>query len=167
MTTSTFSTPKAKLRFIAISAIAALVAASAAHASSLLTIPVWAMFMGWVAYYTRGHSGRDGLVNYACLALGMVFGLVAAASIGALVPSLGALALPAVVLVVAILVVSLRASPVFNNVPAYFLGMIAVFAAHAKPTVEAFAELGLAGALGSFAAWFAATWQKRLVAQDL
>ncbi|MBJ7437969.1 MAG: DUF1097 domain-containing protein [Sphingopyxis sp.] len=154
-----------KLRFLAISAAAALTAASAAHVTTLIAVPAWAMFMGWVAYYTRGHSGRDGLVNYACLALGIALGLIAVMALGALAPTFGAFALPSVVLVVATLVVSLRAMPVLSNIPAYFLGLVTVFASHAQPTLAALAELGLAGAIGSFAAWFASGWQQRLASR--
>jgi len=47
------------LRFHAITLIAAVVAAFAATSSASLGWPVWAMFMGWVAFYTRGHfKGR-------------------------------------------------------------------------------------------------------------
>jgi hypothetical protein len=154
-------TAAGKLRFLAISVAAALTAAAAAHASTLLAIPVWAMFMGWVSYYTRGHSGRDGLVNYACL-LGIVLGLLAVMAVGVLAPSLGSFALPIVVLMIATLVVSLRAMPLLSNIPAYFLGLITVFAAHVQPGLCVLVELGMAGAIGSSAAWFAACWQKKL-----
>jgi hypothetical protein len=162
---STASHPTGKLKFLVISAAAAVTAASAAHVSTLIAVPPWAMFMGWVAYYTRGHSGRDGLVNYACLALGIGLGLIAVMAVGALAPSFGTFALPVVVLLVATLVVSLRAVPVVSNIPAYFLGLVTVFAAHIQPTVYAMAELGSAGAIGSFAAWFASRWQQRLAAR--
>lgn len=165
MTASTVSTapiPTGKLRFLAISAVAALTAASAAYFTTLISVPAWAMFMGWVTYYTRGHSGRDGLVNYACLALGICLGFVAVMAVGTLAPNFGTLALPVVVLIVATLVVSLRAVPLLSNIPAYFLGLVTVFAAHVQPTLYAFAELGSAGAIGSFAAWLAARWQRRL-----
>ena len=162
---STAPAPTGKLQFLAISAAAAVTAASAAHVSNLIAVPAWAMFMGWVAYYTRGHSGRDGLVNYACLALGIGLGLVAVMAVGALAASFGTFALPVVVLIVATLVVSLRAVPVLSNIPAYFLGLVTVFAAHVQPTLHAMAELGSAGAIGSFAAWFASRWQQRLASQ--
>lgn len=162
---STAAVPTGKLRFLAISAAAALTAASAAHVTTLIAVPAWAMFMGWVAYYTRGHSGRDGMVNYACLTLGIGLGLIAMIAVGALAPSFSTFALPIVVLVVATLVVSLRAVPVLSNIPAYFLGLVTVFAAHVQPTLYAMAELGLAGAIGSFAAWFASRWQQRLASQ--
>ena len=149
-------------RFLTIGAIAGLVAAAAAYLSTVTAVPVWAMFMGWVAYFTRGHSGRDGLVNYLCLALGLLVGFGAAAALGALGPVLAGLTLPVVVFGVGLLVVSLRALPALNNVPSYFLGVISVFAAHAAPTLEAFAELGGASALGSIAAWLASTVQARV-----
>lgn len=155
-----------KLRFLAVSAAAALTASSAAHTSTLLEVPVWAMFMGWVTYYTRGHSGRDGLINYACLFLGIALGLLAVVALGVLAPNVGSLALPLVVLMVATLVVSLRAMPIFSNIPAYFLGLITVFAAHVQPTITVLAELGLASAIGSFAAWFASRWQQRLTTRS-
>lgn len=149
-------------RFLAFGAIAGLVAASAAHLSATAAIPVWAMFVGWVAYFTRGHSGRDGVINYLCVAAGIALGLGATAALGLLGPVLGGFALPVVVFMVAVLVVSFRALPALNNIPSYFLGLISVFAAHAPPTLEAFAELGGASALGSFSAWLAATAQAGL-----
>jgi hypothetical protein len=146
-------------RFLTIGAAAGLVAAAAAYLSTVAAVPVWAMFIGWVAYFTRGHSGRDGLVNYLCLALGLLVGFAAAAALGMLGPVLAVFALPVVVFSVGLLVVSLRALPALSNVPSYFLGVISVFAAHAAPTLEAFAELGGASAIGSIAAWLASTVQ--------
>lgn len=149
-------------RFLAIGAVAGVVAAAAAHLSTLAAIPVWAMFMGWVAYFTRGHSGRDGLVNYLCLALGLLVGFGAVIALGLLGPMVGGFALPITVFGVAVLVVSLRALPALSNIPSMFLGVVSVFAAHAAPTLEAFAELGGASAIGSFAAWLASAVQGRL-----
>lgn len=149
-------------RLLAVSAIAGVVAAAAAYLSTLAAVPVWAMFMGWVAYFTRGHSARDGLVNYLCLALGLLIGLAAAAALAVLGPVLTAFTLPVVVFSVGMLIVSLRALPVLSNIPSYFLGVISVFAAHAVPTLESFAELGGASAIGSLAAWLASAVQARV-----
>jgi hypothetical protein len=151
------------VRFLAVGVVAGLVAAAAAYLSTVAAVPVWAMFMGWVAYFTRGHSGRDGLMNYLCLAIGLFIGFGAAASLGVLGPVLGPFTLPIVVFGVGLLVVSLRALPVLSNIPSYFLGLITVFAAHAAPTVEAFAELGGASAIGSFAAWLCSAVQAKVV----
>lgn len=157
--------PSGLVRFLAFGAAAGVVAAAAAHISTLAAVPVWAMFMGWIAWFTRGHSARDGLVNWICLAIGIGIGFGAAALLGLLAPVLGDFALPFVVFAVAISVVSTRILPVLSNIPGYFLGVVSVFAAHAAPTLAAFAELGGASAVGSLAAWLASTVQARIVRQ--
>ncbi|UUZ70066.1 DUF1097 domain-containing protein [Polaromonas sp. P2-4] len=141
---------------------AAVTAALAAGLSATLALPVWAMFIGWVAFFTRGITARDGAVNAVCVALGLGFGMAAALGLGALGPSLGALALPLVVFAVAVVVVSLRAAPVFNNMLCYFLGLIAFFASHQPPSLAAFAGLASAVVLGSLAAWTAHALQQRI-----
>jgi hypothetical protein len=120
------------------------------------------MFVGWVAYYTRGLTARDGLFDYLCSVLGVAIGMAAAAGIGLLAPVLGAAALPAVVLVVAMVVVSMRQAPGINNVLSYFLGLIGFFALHQDPSLTGFAALAGAMALGSTAAWLAQTVQRRI-----
>ncbi|MCY1556352.1 hypothetical protein D9M68_930920 [compost metagenome] len=72
------------------------------------------------------------------------------------------LALPVVVFVVAMIVVSLRAAPLMNNILGYFLGLIAFFAAHLEPTLESFVHLASASSLGSVAAWISLKLQQRL-----
>ena len=130
-----------------------LTAAAAAGLSATLALPVWAMFIGWVAFFTRGITARDGAVNAVCVALGLGFGMAAA---------LGALALPLVVFAVAVVVVSLRAAPVLDNILCYFLGLIAFFASHQPPSLAAFAGLASAVVLGSLAAWTAHALQQRI-----
>lgn len=159
---NTAHTGQSKLMFTLFTAVAAATAALAAGSSLLLTLPVWAMFVGWVAFFSRGLTLRDGLVNLGCVLMGIAFGMGAALSIGALAPSLGLFALPVVVFVVAMVVVSLRATRTVNNVVAYFLGLITWFASHLEPSLESFAELGSAGALGSVAGWLSHVTQQRL-----
>ncbi|WP_461241239.1 DUF1097 domain-containing protein [Pseudomonas sp. R4-76] len=77
-----------QMRFNAITAVAAVTAAAAAAASLALELPVWAMFIGWVAFFSRGHSLRDGLVNYGSVLAGLIIGMAAAIAIAALSPSL-------------------------------------------------------------------------------
>lgn len=149
-------------RFLAFGAAAGVVAAAAAHISTLAAVPVWAMFMGWIAWFTRGHSARDGLINWLCLVLGIGIGFAATALLGLLAPMFGAFALPLVVFAVALLVVSTRIWPAIGNIPSHFLGVVSVFAAHAAPTLAAFAELGGASAVGAFAAWLASAVQSRI-----
>lgn len=155
---------KSLFRFNTMTAIAAATAASAAAASLNLGLPVWAMFIGWVAFFSRGHSTRDGVINYGSVLTGIVLGMVAATAVAALSPSLGKMALPMVVFVVAMGVVSLRAIPVMNNVMAYFLGLIAFFAAHLEPSLDSLIRLGGASAIGSVSAWVSLKMQQRIAA---
>jgi hypothetical protein len=150
-------------RFVAFTALAAVTAALAAHTSVALAIPIWAMFIGWVAYFTRGHSFKDGMINLACVVLGIGFGVIAALAIAVLMPRVGSFSFAIVVFCTASIVVSLRAAPMLNNVLAYFLGLIGFFAAHVEPTLMAFAELSAASALGAFSAWLSQTAQSKLV----
>ena len=154
--------PQSLLTFTIFTAVAAATAASAAHASLVLTLPVWAMFIGWVAFFTRGVNARDGLVNFGYVLLGITFGIVAALAIGALRPMLGAYSLPVVVFGVAMIVVSLRAVPVLNNILGYFLGLIAYFASHHEPSLMTLLVLGGSVALGSFAGWISHALQRQL-----
>ena len=145
--------------FIGFTLAAAFTAALAAFASVALALPVWAMFIGWVAYFTRGHSLRDGATNLACVAVGVALGIAAAHSIARLQPVIGTAALPAVVFAVASIVVSLRAAPMVNNLLGYFLGLIAFFASHREPTLATLLHLGAACGLGGLAAWLSARLQ--------
>lgn len=148
--------------FLAISLAAALIAAAAAQASSILAVPVWAMFVGWVVFYTRGHSTWSGIVNVICLVIGLAIGLCANFALEQALPRWGAAALPSVVLAVSFLVMSLRALPVIDNLQAYFLGLTSVFAAQTDPGVEAFMELGVASVIGGLAGWATRTSHSKL-----
>ena len=55
----------------------AVAATAAALAALVLEVPVWAMFIGWIAFYTRGLSVRSTIENLACVGAGLLLGLVA------------------------------------------------------------------------------------------
>jgi hypothetical protein len=54
-------------RFTMLTLAAALTAAMPATASASLGWPVWVMLMGWVAFFTRGHSASGAFFSYLCL----------------------------------------------------------------------------------------------------
>ncbi len=143
------------VKFSLLTLIAAVVAAVAATTSARLGWPVWAMFVGWVAFFTGSHSAKGVLASYLCVALGISFGALAAMAVSALVPMIDIFAFGVVVFVVAIVVVSLRAMPLINNIAAYFLGLIAFFASHRPPEFIPALELAAIAGLGIFAAWMA------------
>jgi hypothetical protein len=150
------------LKFNLLTVTAALVAAAAATTSAGLGWPVWAMFIGWVAFFTSDHSAKGAITSYICVALGIALGIIAAVGVGSLFPLIDYLAFGMVVFVVAIIVVSLRAAPLLNNIPAYFLGLITFFAAHLAPGLTAFVDLAAVSALGSVAAFIAYRLQIRV-----
>lgn len=140
--------------YLTVTVAAAVTAALAAASALALSLPVWAMFIGWIAFFTRGLTTRSTLENLGCVWLGLGIGALSALASGALAPVLGvSLALPLVVFVVALVVVSLRGMPVLNNLPSYFLGLVTWFAAHLEPALESVAHLAGATTLGSIAAW--------------
>ncbi len=155
------------LKFNLLTLTASVVAAIAAATSAGLGWPVWAMFVGWVAFFTGGHSAKAAISSYLCVAIGIAFGVFAAVGVGTLLPLIDYLAFGAVVFVVAMIVVSLRAAPLLNNIPAYFLGLITFFASHLVPGLPAFLELAAVSAIGSVAAWIAHRLQGRILSSGL
>lgn len=139
-----------------------LVAAAAATLSAVVfEVPVWAMFIGWIAHFTRGVDVRQGLANLVCVLIGLGVGMAAGVASARLGAHLGGYAIGAVVFAVAMAVLSLRHLPVLNNLLAFFLGLVCWFAAHLTPSPRAFAELAVAVSLGAFAGWLASQAQRR------
>lgn len=149
-------------KFTSLTLVAAVVAAIAATATAGLGWPVWAMFIGWVGFFTGAPTIKGALCSYICVAAGLAFGNFAVIGVDALLPLIDYLAFGICVFGVALVVVSLRAAPLFNNVPAYFLGLIAFFAAHVPPGVLAFGELAAIAATGFAAALVAHGFQMKL-----
>lgn len=141
------------MQFVLYTVIAAAVASLAAWSSEALALEVWIMFAGFIAWFTRPTSLRDGLYSIICLWLGMALGALSYVATAALMPSLGALGLPLVVFVLAIVIVGLRTTSVVNNMLAWFLGMVTFFAADMEVSLEPLLELGSASAIGGFAGW--------------
>ncbi|WP_034912165.1 DUF1097 domain-containing protein [Erwinia sp. 9145] len=139
------------------------VASSAATIGTLVfEVPVWAMFIGWIAFFTRGLNLRSGLVNLACVLIGLLLGIAAANALPVLGPLLGAYAISVVVVVITAIALSLARAPVFNNLLAFFLGLVAWFAAHLPPSPGALFDLGLAATLGTLAGFLAHAWQRHV-----
>jgi hypothetical protein len=150
--------------FLAFGGIAALTASAAATGSLLLGFAPWAMFIGWVAWFTRPVSLRQGFATWLSLLGGLALGALAVLSLRSLTPSFGVFALGLVVFVVALAVVSMRAVRLLDNIPAWFLGLIAYFAAHLEPAFASIAELGATAAIGIGGGWVSQTLQRRWVA---
>jgi hypothetical protein len=126
-----------------------------------LNVPVWAMFIGWIAFFTRGITTRDWAINMICVFIGLAIGITAGGAGAALEPVLGAWSITPIVLVVTLIVLSLHVLPVINNVLAFFLGLVCFFASHLPPTLDSFVELATASALGVTAGLMASLVKRR------
>lgn len=147
--------------YLVVTMVLAATAAMAAFTSASLSLPVWAMFVGWVAYFTRRPSAKEGLHSFVCVLIGLVLGSAAVLILGLLGPALGRFALPIVVFFIGGTVIITRGLPVLNNLLGYFLGLITFFASHLEPELGSIGQLGSATALGSLAGWIGQTLEGR------
>lgn len=155
------STSQSSKDFALYTIIASVVAAIAAWGSMALTLEVWVMFAGFIAWFTRPTSVRESLYAMICLWLGIAVAAISYELTGAMTPVLGTLALPVAVFLVAILIVGLRTTPPVNNMLTWFLGMVTFFAADQGISPETFIDLFSATAIGGFAGWSCITLNHR------
>jgi hypothetical protein len=148
--------------YVTLTIAAAVIAASAAHTSLLLTLPPWAMFMGWVAYFSRRPSVCEGVQSFVCVLFGLCLGTLATIAVGQLAPIVGGAALPLTVFGVGLIVIATRGLPILNNLLGYFIGLITFFASHLDPEWQSIVTLSGATALGSVAGWIAQTLEGKL-----
>lgn len=144
---------------LGLSVVASLVATISAF---LIEVPVWATFIGWIAFFSRGITARDGAINLTCVLIGLVIGIAAGVASTALTPYLGALTITLVVLLATFFLLSLGLLPMINNLTGFFLGLVCFFASHLPPSLDTFVQLAMALALGVFGGLVASLVQKRL-----
>lgn len=146
--------------FKVILGISVAAALAATVSTQVLDVPLWATFIGWIAFFTRGISARDGAINLACLLIGLLIGIASGAAGAALTPYLGAATITLLVLIATFLLLSLGLLPVINNVLALFMGLVCYFASHLPPALDTFIELGMALTLGVLGGLLASQAQK-------
>jgi len=129
-----------------------LVAALAAQASAILSLPVWMMFIGWTAFGSGRGNVRAGAVAVGCLLIGYLLGMAGLVGVAHLAPVLGVFALPVVVFLL-VVVAMLAQLTLLNSIVGYFLGMTAYFASGLSPDAMAFVSLATAGFIGAAAGW--------------
>ncbi|MDX3773348.1 DUF1097 domain-containing protein [Chromatiaceae bacterium AAb-1] len=151
-----------RTQFKIIAGESAVAAGAATLCALVLEVPVWAMFIGWISYFTRGFSLRHGVLNLASVLVGLVLGIGAALLLMLLNPLFGIYTISVVVMLVAMIALSLAKAPLVNNLLGFFLGLVAYFASHLAPSLAAFTELAVAITLGAIAAWLAHALQLRI-----
>lgn len=143
--------------------LAGVVSSLAALLCVLLKLEVWIMFIGYIGWFTRPTSHKEGFFTMLCMTLGILLGANAYIGIGALVPYVGLLGLPLIVFLVAIVVVGLRETRVVNNMLGWFLGLVTFFAAHMEISLLTLSHLILASSIGSLAGLSYQIIKKRFV----
>lgn len=137
-------------------AVIALVAAVSSVICARLSIPVWSMFIGWIAFVAGGMSARTAAPTYVCAILGLLLGFVGAAIIGGGAASMGAdVALLVGVFVIVFAALLAQFIPFASLVVCYFIGMTTFFASGLPPVTETALVLGsglLAGVLSGLLA---------------
>lgn len=151
-------------RNLKVTIVESVVTACAACTALLFELPIWAMFIGWISYFTRGLDLRNGLINIGYVVIGLILGVAAASILATLGGPPAVIEQAAVVFGVALIVLSLRFLPVFDNLLGFFLGLVAWFAAHQPVSLSALWTLVFAAAIGSGAGYLAHRLQKQLSA---
>lgn len=150
--------------FNSLTVIAAGVAAVTTSATIAITLPAWAMLLGWVAFSIGGQTTRDGLANIASFILGLLLGAATSLAVGRLTPVVGKAAIPVAIFGVALAVTSLRAvRPIHNPLP-YVFGLVCFFAYAEAPSASHLAVLAAAGIFGAAGAWTVSFLQSFLLA---
>lgn len=137
-------------------AVVALVAAVSSVICARLQVPVWTMFIGWIAFVAGGMSSKTAPPTYACAVGGVLLGFLGAFIIGNATAALGsdvALLLGVFVIVFAALLA--QGLPFANLVICYFIGMTTFFASNLPPQLSTLLLLGaglLAGVVSGLVA---------------
>lgn len=124
-------------------AIVALVAAVSSVICARLEIPVWTMFIGWIAFVAGGMSAKTAAPTYVCAILGVILGFIGAAIIGGGAAAMGAdIALLVGVFVIVFAALLGQFLPFANLVVCYFIGMTTFFASGLPPVAPTGLLLG-------------------------
>jgi hypothetical protein len=114
--------------------ILSLVAAVSSVICARLSIPVWTMFIGWIAFVAGGMRASTAAPTFVSAVLGLVLGIVGALIIGGTTPAIGAdLALLVAVFVIVLVALLAQYVPFANVVVCYFIGMTTFFASGLPP----------------------------------
>jgi hypothetical protein len=124
-------------------AAVALIAAISSVICARLEIPVWTMFIGWIAFVAGGMSSKTAAPAFVCAILGVVLGFIGTFVISNGVAAIG----PELALLVGVFIIVFAALlaqhlPFANLVICYFIGMTTYFASGLAPGLASVLVLG-------------------------
>jgi hypothetical protein len=115
----------------------------------------WVLYLSWVGYGLVGGTLRPGLQLLALFAVGAFSGWLVVALAATAFQNVGEIALPLALGLVVGAIALMEEFPPLDRVPAYFMGMVAFFAAGATPGLETMQALMIPAALGVLCGWLA------------
>jgi len=129
------------------------IGAIAVFTSSYFQLPTWILFMAWVSYYLFGTKPKSALKIFIQQLFGIIIAMIIQFLGSKLSISFGILGFPLVVFIIMIGVFYISRLKYFNNIPAYFLGMIIWFGSNKPININIFLVLGLTLIIGYVFAW--------------
>jgi hypothetical protein len=134
--------------------IVGIVAAFAIFTSNILSIPAWTIFVGWVSYFVFATNAQQGLLCFIHLVIGLVLAALVIITSTYLSAYLPDIALIMVVFTLAATLTFTEPLRNFNNIPAYYIGMIVLFASALSPDFSVLFKLSFSLAIGLCLGYF-------------
>jgi hypothetical protein len=143
--------------------IVGTIAAFAVFISNTFELISWALFLSWACYFIFGPQMRDSILAYLQILIGVGIGVGLITTTIAFEPHLGEWTLIILVFFLAGGLTFMELVEPFNNIPAYYVGMIIVFASGLVPNIETVSQLTLPITIGFSLGWITVTFRKWVI----
>jgi hypothetical protein len=144
-------------------AVVALVAAISSVICARLEIPVWTMFIGWIAFVAGGMAAKTAAPTFVSSILGVVLGFIGTAIISNAAGAIGAdIALLLGVFIIVFSALLAQYLPFAHLVVCYFIGMTTYFASGLPPETSTGIVLSSGLLAGIVSGLFAVTVSARI-----
>jgi hypothetical protein len=141
------------MKTFSIAIIFGLFGAVAVSISFALQWPTWVMFIAWVSYYIFGKNLQSSFRAFIQIELGIVMGILIQLTGGMLSKFVGPVGLPLAVFFFIGSLAYFARTKMFNNIPAWFLGLIIIFGVHPELTPMPILGLVVPVVFGFLFAW--------------
>lgn len=130
-----------------------LISAIAVFISSYFQLPIWVLFMAWVSYYLFDMNLKSALTIFTQQVLGILIAIIIQYGGTELKALVGDFGFPIIIFIIMSGVFYISKLKHFNNIPAYFLGMIVWFGSSTPYSINRFLLLGITLIMGYIFAW--------------
>jgi hypothetical protein len=136
-----------------VSIIMGIFGAIAVSVSFALAWPTWVMFIAYVSYYIFGRNLRNSFSAFFQIVLGVAMGVFIQLTGTFLGAYIGQFGFPVAVFIFIGLLPLIALSKNFNNIPAWFLGLIIFFGIHPAIAPIPLSQLAIPIVAGFIFAW--------------